>query len=350
MQFVLVVSILDKMSVIFHTLNLEEIEQLHEELRSQLPESAKIYSNISNHINEILTGFEVIVDQWPNWTCIMLRPNCPELVPQYFKNYYICHTRSTKDFKFFIQRPGVVDWSKPATFTGIPYDAVSVIQEKSRKNFGQVNSVENRFMYCWNKKEMPDPEKIPDGLSLTSLTSEHAEIMCSHWKHARKNNGLLEYFQKVLENFESSAVVDSNGQLKAYICMQFNGSMANLYVDPEYRTSNLGVALLRDLTRKLISKGLTAYGFIKTKDSTFINTCQKIGLSWVPQGSMSWLHYNPRSLTQSRSWPREISSQATDIPEKKDEKKKVFFNAMPLSCNDCLPSTAPIDCVHVTSS
>ncbi|RUS69739.1 hypothetical protein EGW08_022497 [Elysia chlorotica] len=336
------------MSVMFHTLSPEEIEELHCELRSQLPESAKIYSNISNHIDEILTGFEVIVDQWPCWTCIMLRPTCPELVPQYFKNYYICHTRSIKDFKFFIQRPGVVDWSKPATFTGIPYDAVSTIQEKSRKDHGQVTCVEHRFMYCWNKKDIPQPEKIPDGLTLTSLRTEHAELVCSHWKHARKNDGLLEYFEKVLANFESSAVVDGDGRLIAYICMQFNGSMANLYVDPDYRTSNLGVALLRDLTRKLILKGLTAFGFIKTKDSTFINTCQKIGLSWIPQGSMSWLHYKPGQLRPNRSWPQEIQSHA--IAEKKEERKKVYFNAMPLSYNDCLPSTASADFVHVTSS
>ncbi|GFO23896.1 glycine n-acyltransferase [Plakobranchus ocellatus] len=332
----------------FHVLSQEETEELHKELGSQLPESAKMYCNISNHLNELLTGFEVIVDQWPCWTCIMLRPNCPELVPHYFRNYHICHSRSIKDFKFFIQRPGVVDWSKPAVFTGIPYDAVSVIQEKSRKEYGQVTSVENRFMYCWNKKDLPEPEKISDGLKLTSLTSEHADILCSQWKHDRKNDGLLEYFQRVIDNFESSAVMDSDGRLIAYICMQFNGSMANLYVDPDYRASNLGVALLRDLTGKLLSKGHTAYGFIKTKDATFISTCQKIGFTWIPQGSMSWLHYRPKSLTANRSWPEALTSEAKS--EKKEDKAKVYFNAMTLSCNDCLPSSGSTDCIHVTSS
>ena len=48
--------------------------------------SWQMYSNISNHLGEVLTGFEVIVDQWPCWTCIMLRPNCPELV-----NFCISH-------------------------------------------------------------------------------------------------------------------------------------------------------------------------------------------------------------------------------------------------------------------
>lgn len=40
-------------------------------------------------------------------------------VPHYFRYYYLCHTRSIKDFKFFILRPGVVDWTKAAIFTGI---------------------------------------------------------------------------------------------------------------------------------------------------------------------------------------------------------------------------------------
>ncbi|KAH9520359.1 hypothetical protein Btru_060592 [Bulinus truncatus] len=276
------------------------------------------------------------------------------MVPTYFRNYYMCHTRSIKDFKFFIQRPCVVDWKKPAIFTGIPYDVVGLIQEKSRKEQGEVTSIEHRFMYAWMKSEPPEPAVLPDDLQLTVLKREHAETVCDHWKHYRKNEGLVEYFRQVIENFESSAIVTKDGQLVAYISMQYNGAMANLFVDPEYHSQNLGVILLRDLTRKLLDKHHTAYGFIKTKDTSFINTCQSIGFSWVAQGSMSWVHYRPRKISSHVGKPcitrSEIAENSEDEYSKSE--KDLFLNALPLSCNKCsgIPAIGKSSCVHVSLS
>ncbi|KAK0058224.1 glycine N-acyltransferase-like protein Keg1 [Biomphalaria pfeifferi] len=338
------------MSVMFQVLTQEETEDLRWELHSQLPGSAKIYYILCNHLDNLLTGFEVIVDQWPHWNCLILRPQSLDSVPSYFRNYYMCHTRSTKDFKFFIQRPCVVDWKMPAIFTGVPYDVVGLIQEKSRKELGEVTSVEHRFMYAWTKPESPEPVQVPNDLQLTVLKREHAETVCDHWKHYRKNEGLVEYYRQVIENFESSAIVTKEGNLVAYISMQFNGSMSNLFVDPEYHSQNLGVILLTDLTRKLLAKNQTAYGFIKTKDASFIKTCESIGFSWVAQGSMSWVHYLPRNMLLKTVVPRKVSESEQD--ENCKAEKDLFLNALPLSCNQCsgIPAIGKSSCVHVSLS
>lgn len=342
------------MSVMFQTLTLEETQELRWELHSQLPGSAKIYYIICNHLEDLLTGFEVIVDQWPQWNCLILRSKTPDSVPSYFKNYYMCHTRSIKDFKFFIQRPCVVDWKKPAIFTGVPYDVVGLIQEKSRRELGEVTSVEHRFMYAWMKPDPPEPAVVPEHLKLTVLKREHAETVCDHWKHYRTNDGLVEYFRQVIENFDSSAIVTKEGRLVAYICMQYNGAMANLFVDPEFHSDNLGVILLTDLTRKLLDKNLTVYGFIKTKDANFITTCQSIGFSWVPQGSMSWVHYRPFNTTPNSGLPKIPStSKITDSnADGTVYEKDLFLNALPLSCNECsgIPAIGKSACVHVSLS
>lgn len=39
---------------------------------------------------------------------------------------------------------------------GVPYDTVPTLQEQSRKHGGQMSSLENRFMYAWTKKELPE--------------------------------------------------------------------------------------------------------------------------------------------------------------------------------------------------
>ena len=37
---------------------------------------------LSNYLCGLLDGFEVIVDHWPKWTCIILRPQSTEAVSQ----------------------------------------------------------------------------------------------------------------------------------------------------------------------------------------------------------------------------------------------------------------------------
>jgi len=39
-------------------------------------------------------------------------------VQPYFRHTYMCHAQTASALKYFLQRPDVVDWRKPATFTG----------------------------------------------------------------------------------------------------------------------------------------------------------------------------------------------------------------------------------------
>nr|KAG5689287.1 hypothetical protein BaRGS_033079 [Batillaria attramentaria] len=276
-------------TMIYKLLSNEEVVELKKELRHDLPGSAKMFYILSNFLQGLMAGFEVIVDHWPNWQCIILRPESPDAVPSYFRHYNICHTRSVKAFRFFIQRPCVIDWNKPVCFTGVPYDALPTLQEQSRKHGGRLSSVENRFMYAWTKSEPPEELPVPEGYTLTRLTAKDAPALCERWKHYRPDPALDLYMQVITEQFDSSAIVTKEGQLVAYIGMQFNGAMAMLHVDPNYRGRGLGQIVLVDLTRKLLAKGNTAYGLIPTKDTSFIATSsQKLGFTWVPQGSMAW--------------------------------------------------------------
>lgn len=42
-------------------------------------------------------------------------------VLNYFKQTHICHTKSVSALKYFLQRPGLIDWSQPINFTGKIY-------------------------------------------------------------------------------------------------------------------------------------------------------------------------------------------------------------------------------------
>jgi hypothetical protein len=77
--------------------------------------------------------------------------------------------------------------------------------------------------------------RIPEGLTLTTLSLKDVPALCERWKHYRPEPGLDEYMRDIISRFESSALVDSTGHLVAYVAMQYNGAMAMLFVDPTQR-------------------------------------------------------------------------------------------------------------------
>lgn len=180
--------------------------------------------------------------------------------------------------------------------------------------------------------------------------------------------------QEVTRRFDSSAIVNEEGELMAYIGMQFNGAMAMLHVDPRHRGRGLGQIVLVDLTRKLLAKGKAAYGLIPTKDTSFLATSShKLGFTWVPLGSMAWVRYQPKSSPgpqppsaaaamplsgkelrpglAAASAPRAASGEKDVKPEDEDEEdgRLLFLTALPLSCNECADISNDVStvCSHV---
>ncbi|XP_061171772.1 glycine N-acyltransferase-like [Saccostrea echinata] len=286
--------------MIYKVLHKEEIGQLKEELSLGLPGTAKIYYVIRNALDDNLSGFEVIVDNWPKWNCILLRPESPDKVLNYFRQTHICHTKSVSALKYFLQRPGLISWNQPINFTGVPNDVVPVLSEVCRKHGGQITSKESRLMYAWSKSTPPDMPKIPEGVTLSSLKSEHAKILQSDWAKQGNAVEVEGYFQSVIEKFESSCLLDHNGRILAYICMQYNGSIAMIYVLPEFRKEGYFDILVSDLTRKLLAKQDIAYGFIPFTDTSLINLSRELGFEWVPQGNMTWTRYTPNVHQRQR--------------------------------------------------
>lgn len=120
--------------------------------------------------------------------------------------------------------------------------------------------------------------------------------MAEDWKGKRNKQDLEGYFLSVIQNFESSCLLDKEGDLQAYICMQYNGSMAMLFVRPELnQRAKYFDLILSDLTRKILAKDDIAYCFIPTEDTELVNSSRKLGFEWVPQGNMTWSRFVPLS-------------------------------------------------------
>lgn len=162
-------------------------------------------------------------------------------------------------------------------------------------------------------------DRIPDGVTLSALKPEHAKFLKSDWAKQSNADELEGYFRSVIEKFESSCLLDKNGRILAYICMQYNGSIAMIYVLPEFRKEGYFDILISDLTRKLLAKSDIAYGFIPSNDTSLINTSRKLGFEWVPQGNMTWTRFTPNVPRKQQQRAAFESSSVGDVfPENLD--------------------------------
>ena len=156
--------------------------------------------------------------------------------------------------------------------------------------------------------------------------------MKEDWESTRYREDLEGYFSGVVDKFDSSCLTDEDGNLLAYICMQYNGSMAMLYIKPEYRQCGYLNILLSDLTRKLLAKHEVAYAFIPVQDTSLIKLAREFGFEWVPEGNMTWIRYNPpsKSIGVSHSHVKNV----VDAKSNNLEELSIFYlkiNAIPLT-------------------
>ncbi|KAK3599404.1 hypothetical protein CHS0354_036418 [Potamilus streckersoni] len=325
--------------MIYKVLKEEEVTCLKKDLKEQLPGTAKIYYLVRNLLKGLIPGLEVIVDKWPDWTCIVIRPRSQDEVPKYFRHSYICHAKNVSPLKYFIQRPGIIDWSKPATFTGVPPDLAPLLTDMSRKHLGKLSSKEVRLMYAWNKKEPPEQPVVPEGLHLGKLRPEHAAVLRQDWEDSRGREDLEGYFTSVIENFDSSCLSDDKGELLAYTCMQYNGSIAMIYVRPEHRDKDYYKIIFNDLTRKLLMKGYIVYGFIPSHDTGLVTMLRGLGFEWVPTGDILWVHYEPVKINHGSMTNTGFESHTVEQSYKQECEthkmgntvKFIGINAIPLA-------------------
>ena len=162
------------------------------------------------------------------------------------------------------------------------------------------------------------------------LKKEHAVIITSDWNNRGSEEDMRSYFSSVIENFDSSCLVDDQDRLLAYVCMHYNGSMAMVYVRPEYRKEGYFHLLLSDLTRKILAKKDIAYGFIPINDTSLINLCREIGFEWVPQGNMTWSRYSRYSPRATRliDQTAQQSNVANSVDELSTSVSNLLINAM----------------------
>lgn len=151
-------------------------------------------------------------------------------------------------------------------------------------------------------------------MTLGELNADDAQVLTRDWEGSRYKEDLEGYFRTVIQNFESRCLRDASGDLLAYACMQFNGSIAMLYVKPEHRDKDYFKIVLADLARARLRKGEIAYGFIPTNDSELVNQMRSMDFVWVPGGDMVWMDYEPLKVNRSYSPPSIISSNLAGSP------------------------------------
>ncbi|KAH3717989.1 uncharacterized protein LOC127855910 [Dreissena polymorpha] len=140
--------------------------------------------------------------------------------------------------------------------------------------------------------------RVTDGLHLSKLPADEAATLRKDWEGKRYRENLEEHFRAVIEQFDSSCLRDERGDLLAYACLQFNGSIAMFCVKAEHRDKDYFKIVLSDLPLTRLRKGEVSYGFIPTNDSDLVDQMRSSDFVWVPTGDMVWRLCEPLKVNR----------------------------------------------------
>ena len=194
--------------------------------------------------------------------------------------------------------------------------------------------------------------RIPNSVELGTLNKTDAATLYTDWEGSCDREDLEGYFRFVIKNFDNSCLRGPDGELLAYVCMQFNGSMAILYVKPDQEIDYSRI-VLTDLTRKLLRKGEVAYGYVPVNNSLLINMMIEMGFVWVPRGDMVWVHFEPlkinrgceSSVAKDTTYPGHCKQSMNDS---ENFKSRLFGTTNFMSCDSMFVNRKSLASEHAT--
>ncbi|XP_030627692.1 glycine N-acyltransferase-like protein 3 [Chanos chanos] len=256
-------------------------------LKNYLPQSQQAYSFIFLINRARVSAADVLVDQWPDFSAIIIKPK-REKEGDVFKDICV-FARNEDTVRKVLADTNILDWQ---TFlclgVDLCYEEVVWGVAKSKAASG------NRVSVC-HMMTLKDPSHLPptdsSALKVSSLNESHVTLVNSTWKFAQEEHS-MGMIRNMILNFPSCCLLDTAGQPVAWILTYESCAIGMLYTVPEHRGKGYAKALVTIISKKLFSQGYPVYCFIEEENQVSYRLFSKLGFTEDPSYRATWFHFN----------------------------------------------------------
>ncbi|CAI9153693.1 unnamed protein product [Rangifer tarandus platyrhynchus] len=231
----------------------QQLQILYDSLEESTPESLKVYGALFHIRNKNPFNLEVLVDAWPEYQTVVIRPQKEEMKDDldYYINTYHIFTKAPDKLEEVLACPQVINWEQAFQIQGCQESLGKALQKVAASKSVQVDYLRT-ILYVFEKptfaassgdkmdfiKLLQVPtvlkDKRKETLQSIFLDVSHARIVNEHWELG-KNEKSLKYVERCLQNFAGFGILNSEGNLVSWFMTEQSCEIRMGYTIAKYR-------------------------------------------------------------------------------------------------------------------
>nr|XP_055026895.1 uncharacterized protein LOC129416586 [Misgurnus anguillicaudatus] len=290
-------------------LNSEELKLAEITLHEHLPKSLKVYGFVFAINRGKPHTLEVVVDSWPAFTTIIVRPDPNNCRAKDFMKKVTLYTTNEEDLKRMLTVENAIDWNTYFLIGGC-----DVRHSPMLKEIAASRSVQMKGFSLVHLMILPEPKHLPElsnsdlETKVSVLNASHADVVNKAWKFGGDEKGYKNILN-LITHFPTCCITDDNNQPVSWILLYDYCALGILYTQPEHRGKGYAKALVTTMAKRLHSQGYPVYCFIEDCNQLSYKLFTSLGFTEDPSYMAAWYEF----ITPHESHP--ISLDALQKPQ-----------------------------------
>lgn len=272
-------------------LNKDELQIAEGVLAKHFPWSYKVYGFIYGINRNKPSTLEVVVDSWPEFKVIILRPDPKNKRAQDFMKKVSFYSTDEEVLKTVLREE--IDWSTYFLIGGFNTSHASTLKEvSSEKKVNNKCYTFVRLLYLPDISHLLAPNidsQIESRIS--SLNLSHVDMVNKTWKFGGNDKGYRN-IKNLISNFPTCCILDPQGDPVAWILTYDYCALGILYTLPEHRGKGYAKVLISTMAKKLHAEGYPVYCFIEEDNMASYKLFQNLGFTEDASYRAAWFEFN----------------------------------------------------------
>ncbi|XP_075784649.1 glycine N-acyltransferase-like protein 3 [Pelodiscus sinensis] len=229
-------------------------------LRRSLSETLLVHGAVMNINRGNLAGHEVLMDSWPEFKAVLIRPHREVASDDSdsYTNTCAVHYRDLGACRALLG--SAINWDQAFRIHGLR-DGVYEASRDIAQTKGAKLDVYRYFMYFH-----PDPSSMPEirldpAVKLSSLDVSHVDLLNETWRFGG-NERSRKYLASLIRQFPSACLLDATGRPVSWLASDAFGALRHAYTLPQHRGRGYNRVLSNVMAKRLHSLGFPSYGYV----------------------------------------------------------------------------------------
>uniref|UniRef100_A0A7M4F0I4 Glycine N-acyltransferase-like protein n=1 Tax=Crocodylus porosus TaxID=8502 RepID=A0A7M4F0I4_CROPO len=272
-----------------------KLQLLEGVLRRGLPETLMVHGGLMNINRGNPGGYEVLVDSWPDFKAVLLRPR-KEVVTDnsdLFSNMHAAFYRDLGAYRALLESPGAINWGHTVYIQGnmLQYE----VQGGPAPPRGERTSTLSPA--ALSRPSCPVAlvlslcfPRLDPAMKLSSLTASHVDLLNVTWAKGG-NERSRRYLASLIRSFPSTCVLDATGCPISWNMTDQFGTMRHGYTLPEHRSHGYYSIVTIVTAKRLHAQGYPSFGHTSLDNYPMQRLQVNHGFRLLPSMSRFIIHH-----------------------------------------------------------